>query len=258
MYAAGRWRTGGPLAPKHALGPLGWLVWRTFCRFAGRRAYRRLADLGSGEGYFAALFDRARYKVVVDAVAPALAVAQGRGLAAVQGDVRRVPLADGSCELLFLSDVLEHVPPAEVGVVLQEAARVLEPGGALLVNTSCYGLYLRRWLRRAPGGGRLDRDDVKDGHLSRLTRRELEAAIKAAGLKIVKRLYFKHLFQPLTALPARALAGRGDGGAARAKEKTLGGGLGRALNALRIFVAGWDALFFGRVPGGAVIYKLEK
>lgn len=246
------------MPPKHALGPLGWLVWRTFRRFAGRRAYERLVDLGGGEGYFAAFFDRARYKVVVDAVAPALAVAKGRGLAVVQGDVRRVPLVDGACELVFLSDVLEHVPPAEVGVVLQEAARVVKAGGALLVNTSCYGLYLRRWLRRAPGGGRLDRDDAADGHRSRLTRLELEAAIKAAGLKIKKRLYYKHVFQPLAALPARALSGRGDGGAATAKEKTLRGGFGRALNAARIFVAGWDASFFGRVPGGAVIYKLEK
>lgn len=233
-------------------------MWRAFRRFAGRRDYERLVDLGGGEAYFAALFDRARYKVVVDAVAPALAVAKGRGLAVVQGDVRRVPLATGACDLVFLSDVLEHVPPAEVGVVLREAARVMKEGGALLVNTSCYGLYLRRWLRRAPGGGRLDQDDVDDGHLNRLTRLELEAAIKGAGLKIKKRLYFKHLFQPLTALPARALSGRGDGGAAKAKEKTLRGGFGRALNAVRIFVAGWDALFFGWLPGGAVVYKLEK
>jgi SAM-dependent methyltransferase len=230
-------------------------VWRAFRRFAGRREYQRLVDLGGGEGYFAALFGHARYKVVVDAVAPALAVAKNRGLAVVRGDVRRVPLVDGGCDLIFLSDVLEHVPPPDVGVVLQEAARVMAEGGALLVNTSCYGLYLRRWLRRAPGGGRLDLDDVDDGHLSRLTRLELEAAIKAAGLKIKKRLYFKHLFQPLTALPVRALVGRGG---ETTKEKTLGGGFGRALNAVRIFVAGWDALLFGWIPGGAVIYKLEK
>ncbi len=230
-------------------------MWRAFRRFAGRREYQRLVDLGGGEGYFAALFGGARYKVGVDAVAPALAVAKSRGLAVVQGDVRRVPLVDGGCDLIFLSDVLEHVPPPDVGVVLQEAARVMKAGGALLVNTSCYGLYLRRWLRRAPGGGRLDLDDVDDGHLSRLTRLELEAAIKAAGLKIKKRLYFKHLFQPLTALPVRALVGRGG---ETTKEKTLAGGFGRALNAVRIFGAGWDGLLFGWIPGGAVIYKLEK
>lgn len=43
-----------------------------------------------------------------------------------------------------------------------------------------------------------------------------------------------------------------------AKEEVLAGGLARALNAVRIFVAGLDALLFGWLPGGAVIYKLEK
>jgi SAM-dependent methyltransferase len=233
-------------------------VWRAFRRFAGRREYERLVDLGGGEGYLAALFDRARYKVVVDAVAPALAVAKGRGLAVAQGDVRRIPLARDACDLAFLSDVLEHVPPAEVGAVLQEAARVMEKGGALLVNTSCYGLYLRRWLRRAPGSGRLDRDDVKDGHLSRLTRRELEEAIRGARLKIEKRTYYKHFFQPLSALVVRLTFGGAEASSGAPKEKTLSTRLGRALNAARVFVAGLDAALFGWLPGGAVVYKLVK
>ena len=231
-------------------------MWRTFRRFAGRRAYGRLVDAGGGEGYFAASFAAARFKVVVDAVAPALAVAVGRGLAAVRGDVRRLPLRASSCELVLSSDVLEHLAPADVAVALAEVARALKDGGTALVNTSCYGLYLRRWLRRAPGGGRLDADDLKDGHLSRLTARELESAIGAAGLRIKKRVYFKHLFQPAAALAVRLL--RGDGGAVVAKEEVLAGGLARALNAVRIFVAGLDALLFGWLPGGAVIYKLEK
>ncbi len=233
-------------------------MWRTFRRYAGPRKYDRLIDLGGGEGYFAALFDGAGHKVVVDAVAPALAVAESRGLAVVQGDVRRAPLADAACDLVFLSDVLEHAPPAEVGVVLQEAARVLRPGGTLLVNTSCYGLYLRRWLRRAPGRGRLDLDDAKDGHLSRPTRRELERACAAAGLAVKNRLYYKHLFQPLTALAVRLLFRGAAGEGTPGKEQTLGRGPTRTLNAVRIFVAGLDAVFFGWLPGGAVIYKLVK
>jgi SAM-dependent methyltransferase len=231
-------------------------VWRTFRRFAGRREYRRLVDAGGGEGYFAASFPAARFKVVVDTVAPALAVAAGRGLAAVQGDIRRLPLRDGSCDLILSSDVLEHLAPYDVGVALAEMARILEEGGVALVNTSCYGLYLRRWLRRAPGGGRLDADDLKDGHLSRLTARELERAIRAAGLNIQKKAYFKHLFQPAAALAVKLVRGSGDEGTA--KEEVLAGRFARALNAVRIFVAGLDAMLFGWLPGGAVIYKLEK
>jgi SAM-dependent methyltransferase len=212
--------------------------------------------LGGGEGYFAASFPAARFKVVVDAVAPALAVAAARGLAAVRGDVRRLPLRTSSCDLVLSSDVLEHLAPGDVGAALAEVARVLEEGGTALVNTSCYGLYLRRWLRRAPRGGRLDADDLKDGHLSRLTARELERAIRAAGLKIRKRVYFKHLFQPAAALVVKLV--RGDGGEETTKEEVLAGRGARALNAVRIFVAGLDALLFGWLPGGAAIYKLEK
>jgi ubiquinone/menaquinone biosynthesis C-methylase UbiE len=231
-------------------------VWRTFRRFAGRREYGRLVDAGGGEGYFAASFPTARFKVVVDAVAPALAVAAGRGMAAVQGDIRRLPLRDGSCDLVLSSDVLEHLAPDDVAVALAEIARVLKGGGTALVNTSCYGLYLRRWLRRAPGGGRLDADDLKDGHLSRLRARELEREMRAAGFKIKRRVYFKHLFQPAAALAVKLV--RGETGEAVAKEEVLAGRGARALNALRIFVAGLDALLFGWLPGGAVIYKLEK
>lgn len=231
-------------------------MWRTFRRFAGNRDYGCLVDAGGGEGYFAAAFPAAPFKAVVDVVAPALAVAAGRGLAAVQGDVRRLPLRNSSCDLVLSSDVLEHLAPDDIGVALAEAARVLEEGGTALINTSCYGLYLRRWLRRAPGGGRLDADDLNDGHLSRLTARELERTIRAAGLDIKKKVYFKHFFQPAAALAVRLI--RGEGGATDAKEEVLAGRGARALNAVRIFVAGLDALFFGWLPGGAVIYKLEK
>jgi SAM-dependent methyltransferase len=238
---------------------LGWLVWRTFRRYAGRRRYDRLVDLGGGEGYFASLFTAARHKIVVDAVAPALAVARGRGLAAVQADVRRLPFKEGTCDLVFLSDVLEHVPSPDVGTTLREAARLLRPGGMALVNTSCYGIYLRRWLRRAPGGGRLDRDDLKDGHLNRLTAGELRKAVAAAGFTITKRRYYKHLFQPLTALAVRFLRGEREPGEAESgKTRTLRRRPMRVLNAVRIFVAAWDALLFGWLPGGAVLYKLEK
>lgn len=241
------------------MGPLGWLVWRTFRRYAGRQRYDRLLDLGGGEGYLASLFQGARHKTVVDAVAPALAVAQGRGLAAVQADVRRLPFKTGACDLAFLSDVLEHLPPGDVEAALRETARLLRPGGVALVNTSCYGIYLRRWLRRAPGGGRLDRDDLKDGHLNRLAAGELQRAAAAAGFRIAKRRFYKHFFQPLTALSVRLVRGdRETEEVEAAKTRTLARRPMRFLNAVRIFVAGWDALLFGWLPGGAVIYKLEK
>jgi hypothetical protein len=135
----------------------------------------------------------------------------------------------------------------------------LRPGGTLLLHTSSYGFYLRRWLRRAPGRAPLDADDVKDGHQNRLRPAELEAVIRGAGLTVRRRVYYKHLFQPLVALLTRAAA-RGEGAAvAAAKEEKLRRPAWRALNRLRLATAALDPLLFGWwLAGGAVIYRLEK
>jgi SAM-dependent methyltransferase len=46
-------------------------------------------------------------------------------------DARRLPLADRSLRALLMTDVLHHIP--DVGQLLWEAARVLRPGGALVM-----------------------------------------------------------------------------------------------------------------------------
>jgi len=237
---------------------LGWFVWRTLRRFAGPGDYDTLIDVGGGEGYFAARWPGAGRRVVVDCVASALAVARARGLAAVVGDARRLPLRGGAADVVLFSDVLEHLAPGDVAVALAEAARVMKPGAVALVNSSCFGVYLRRWLRPAPGQPRLDADDLADGHHSRLTPREWKAAFTAAGLTIRRRRYFKHLFQPLAALLVRRRAAGGSGGRRENKEELLRRPWARAANAVRIWLTAWDAFLFNFVPGGAVIYKLEK
>lgn len=217
-----------------------------------------LVDLGGGEGYFARLWSDARRRVVVDAVAPALKVARARGLDVIQGDVRRAPLRGGSVDLIVSSDVWEHLDAGDVPAALAEVARVLAPGGTALVHTSCYGVYLRRWLRRARGRAPLDADDLKDGHLNRFAAPALERMFAAAGLKIKKRSFYKHLFQPATALLVR-LARGGEGENADAKAERLQSPALRLLNGVRIYIARLDQVFFGWwLPGGAAIYKLEK
>jgi SAM-dependent methyltransferase len=75
-----------------------------------------------------------------------------------------LPLADGAFDTVILSDVLEHVP--EPRALLAEIARVLRPGGHLLLNVPfLYGLhelphdyyrYTRFALARLVGGAGLE------------------------------------------------------------------------------------------------------
>jgi ubiquinone/menaquinone biosynthesis C-methylase UbiE len=61
--------------------------------------------------------------------------AAGRGLgniAATQGDARRLPYADGTFDAAYLTAVLGEIPDQDAA--LRELARVLKPGGRLVVG----------------------------------------------------------------------------------------------------------------------------
>lgn len=98
-----------------------------------------VADLGCGEGYLtleAAAW--ARRVVAVDRSADVLrkarALARKRRVANVvwkRGDIERVPLPDASVDLALLSQALHHAQDPARAVA--EAARVLRPGGSVLV-----------------------------------------------------------------------------------------------------------------------------
>ncbi len=113
------------------------------------RAGERALDLGCGSGEFtAALAEAGVAPVGVDVAQAALERARARhpGL-----DFRLVPIdgplpfEDGSFELVWASEVIEHV--ADTARWLSEVRRVLVPGGRLLVTTPSHGR-----LRVALGG----------------------------------------------------------------------------------------------------------
>lgn len=101
------------------------------CRLAGAR----LLDAGCGAGgyveaYAAAGADACGLEFDAAKVA-AWASAHPGDSRVQQGDLARQPYADASFDVVVLNEVLEHVPD-EV-TVLREIARVLVPGGVLLV-----------------------------------------------------------------------------------------------------------------------------
>ena len=134
-----------------------------------------VADVGCGEGYLT--LEAARWaRTVVGIDRSDEALDRARGLAArrrvtnvqwKKGDLARLPLRDGSVDVVLLSQALHHAADPEDA--LAEAMRVLKPGGRVLI------LDLRQhdqaWVRARFGDQRLGFTDA-----------ELERLLAGAGL----------------------------------------------------------------------------
>ena len=115
---------------------------------AEARERERVLDLGCGAGRFvAALRDAGTVAVGVELAEGALERARrnvpGAELHALAPD-GAIPLADASVDLVWCSEVLEHVP--DTAGLLSEARRVLRTGGRLLVTTPSHDLPRRGLL----------------------------------------------------------------------------------------------------------------
>ena len=100
----------------------------------------RVLDVGCGRGLFLDLLREARIGCVgVDASEAAVASCRERDHDAIAGDATRAlrGLADAGERFggIFLSHVVEHMLPPQTGILLGEAARVVAPGGRLVVVT---------------------------------------------------------------------------------------------------------------------------
>jgi 2-polyprenyl-6-hydroxyphenyl methylase/3-demethylubiquinone-9 3-methyltransferase len=105
-------------------------------------------DLGCGKGRFARrLTDEGARVIGLDASRAMLGA--GDAFPRVQASAARVPFAPGAFDAVVAVEVLEHV--TALGTVLAEAARVLRPGGVLVVIDKNLGaLDARRpWLPAA-------------------------------------------------------------------------------------------------------------
>ncbi|MCW5875577.1 MAG: class I SAM-dependent methyltransferase [Anaerolineales bacterium] len=111
----------------------------------------RLLDVGTAGGSFLAVAQRAGWQVAgcepnrwMSAWAK-----QHYSLDVVPGTIHDMKLADASFDVVSLWDVLEHTPDPKA--TLQECARVLKPGGLLVVNypdihSLVARLMGRRWV----------------------------------------------------------------------------------------------------------------
>ncbi|WP_049984795.1 class I SAM-dependent methyltransferase [Halobellus rufus] len=109
------------------------------------RPIERVLDLAGGTGRASRGLRRVGFDpVVVDISAGMLARAREAGHEVVRGDVGALPIADDAIDAAVVVDALHHLPDPEAG--LREAARVVAPGGVLVVQEFHPGTTLGRAL----------------------------------------------------------------------------------------------------------------
>ncbi len=116
-----------------------------------------LLDVACGAGLLAPhLVGRlARWQHVgLDVSTIGLRLARAHGVTPVRGDALRLPFADDGLDCVVAGEVLEHLSDLDAAVA--ELARVLKPGGTLVIDTIADNWFSRfavvRIAERLPGG----------------------------------------------------------------------------------------------------------
>jgi ubiquinone/menaquinone biosynthesis C-methylase UbiE len=140
--------------------------------FASRwSAGRRVLDIACGEGYGSALLSRnAAHVTGVDVSLEAIeharqAYGSARNVEFRSGSCTRIPLPDGSVDLVVSFETIEHIE--EQQAFLDEVARVLTPDGVLLVSCPNKEEYTDK------------REFDNEFHVKELYREELDALLRS-------------------------------------------------------------------------------
>ena len=158
----------------------------------------RVLDAGCGSGYGTAILAAAEPAslIAVDVADEAVELtraARGEAADARVADVRELPVADAAVDLVVCFEVIEHVERRDEAV--REFARVLAPGGVLLISSPNRNQY-------PPGN---------EHHVYEYTPEELEAEVGAQFANV--RMHRQHAWLTSSIAPPDALAAASDGGA---------------------------------------------
>jgi len=143
-------------------------------------------DIGAaGGGNTEVLRDLGLHAVAVEYGEDGAAIARGRGLPVLRGDAEALPIKDSVASTAVAFDLLEHVRDDVTAV--REMARVLRPGGQLLVAV--------------PADPRLwSAHDEAVGHVRRYTRDSLGSVLEQPPLHVETVRSWNVLLRPVVRL----------------------------------------------------------
>ena len=174
------------------------------------RGPHRALDVGTGTGaVLRELVARAVPSIGIDVSSSLVRAARARqpswGLTVLQADAGRLPFRGRCFSMVFMLELLEHLPSAVGDRVLDEAARVLRPGGTLVVTTPAVE-GLNTEITICPECGAVFH---RTQHLRSFDLPILDALVRRHGFHTVlaKGVDFNYLSSPLPLRMAKLLGG---------------------------------------------------
>lgn len=148
----------------------------------------QVLEAGCGTGYMSkVLAERYSWRMIpLDLGREGLEYARGYGLdRLVQGDITALPFAVAAFDGLVSLDVVVHLPRGGEGAALSEFARVLKPGGLLVLRVSALDILRSRHSEFAH-------------ERQRFTRPRLIQGAEAAGFAVARITYLNSLLLPVS------------------------------------------------------------
>jgi ubiquinone/menaquinone biosynthesis C-methylase UbiE len=127
-----------------------------------------LVDIGCG---ISPVSPKPEHTLFLDRAAEALKHLQQKGYSTKQGDITKLPLEAGFADVVFCSEVLEHVE--DYNAALKEIHRILKTGGKLILTVPVHAKY---W----------GSDDSFVGHLTRFELDSFTKLLAETGFEIVE------------------------------------------------------------------------